>query len=107
MLKREKRREKEIALERVVYLIKRAEEFKNIDYELSRRYIELSKKIATKYRVRIPKEYKLYFCKKCLYPYKSDKFRVRINKSAVVITCLNCMHVRRFQLKGDRNVRRT
>ncbi|MCS7129991.1 MAG: ribonuclease P [Archaeoglobaceae archaeon] len=106
MLKREKEREREIAKERIVYLIERAEKFKNVDYELSRRYVELARKIAMKYRVRIPKKLKLYFCKKCLYPYKSGRFRVRINKSTVIITCLNCMHIRRFQLR-DRNVRRT
>ncbi|MEM2726975.1 MAG: ribonuclease P [Archaeoglobaceae archaeon] len=106
MLKREKEKEREIAIERIEYLIERAEKFKNVDYELSRRYIELSKKIATRYRVRIPKKFKLYFCKNCLYPYKSGRFRVRINKSAVIITCLNCNHIRRFQLR-DQNVRRT
>ncbi|MDK2795870.1 MAG: ribonuclease protein subunit [Archaeoglobaceae archaeon] len=105
MLKREKEKERRLALERAVYLIEKAEKFKNIDYELARRYVELSKKIAMKYRVRIPKRYKLYFCKKCLYPYKAGKFRVRINKSAVIVTCLNCMHVRRFQLR-DRDVQR-
>jgi len=104
VLKREKRREREIALERIVYLIERAEKFKNIDYELSRRYVELARRISTRYRVRIPRELKMRFCKKCLYPYKAGHFRVRLNKSAVIVTCLNCMHVRRYQLR-DRNVR--
>ncbi|MDI9642878.1 MAG: ribonuclease P protein component 4 [Archaeoglobales archaeon] len=106
MLKREKEREREIAMERIVYLIERAEKFKNVDYELARRYVELATRIAMKYRVRIPKKFKLYFCKKCLYPYKAERFRVRIYKSKVVITCLNCMYIRRFQL-GDRDVQRT
>lgn len=103
VLKREKDREREIAMERTIYLIERAEKFKNIDYELARRYVELATRIAMKYRVRIPKKFKLYFCKKCLYPYKAGRFRVRIYKSTVVITCLNCMNIRRFQLR-DRNV---
>ncbi|MCX8172725.1 MAG: ribonuclease P [Archaeoglobaceae archaeon] len=101
MLKREKRKEKEIALDRIVYLLERAEKFKNVDYELSRRYVELSRKIAMKYRVRIPRKFRIQFCKKCLYPYKAGRFRVRVNKSAIIITCLNCMHIRRFQLRGS------
>jgi len=106
VLKREKGKERGIAMERICYLIERAEKYKGVDYELARRYVELARRIAMKYRVRIPKRYRLYFCKKCLYPYKAGSFRVRINKSSVIITCLNCMHVRRFQLRG-RNVRRT
>ncbi|TDA28410.1 MAG: ribonuclease P [Archaeoglobi archaeon] len=100
MLKREREKEKQIAMERIIYLIERAQKFKNIDYELARRYIELARNISMKYRVRIPKKYKLLFCKKCLYPYRSDRFRVRIHKSSVIITCLNCSNVRRFQLRG-------
>ncbi|MCC6027017.1 MAG: ribonuclease P [Archaeoglobus sp.] len=100
MLKREREKERQIAMERIIYLIERAQKFKNIDYELARRYIELARNISMKYRVRIPKKYKLLFCKKCLYPYRSDRFRVRIHKSSVIITCLNCSNVRRFQLRG-------
>jgi ribonuclease P protein subunit RPR2 len=100
MLKREREKERQIAMERIIYLIERAQKFKNIDYELARRYVELARNISMKYRIRIPKKYKLLFCKKCLYPYRSDRFRVRIHKSSVIITCLNCSNVRRFQLRG-------
>jgi len=105
VLKREKKRERELAMERIVYLIERAEKFKEVDYELSRRYVELAWKISTRYRVRIPRELKMRFCKNCLYPYKAGNFRVRINKSAVIVTCLNCMNVKRYQLR-DKNVGR-
>ncbi|MEM1578426.1 MAG: ribonuclease P protein component 4 [Archaeoglobaceae archaeon] len=106
MLRREKEKERAIAMERISYLIERAEKFKLIDYELSRRYIELAKRIAMRYRVRIPRKYRIYFCKKCLYPYRGGKFRVRINKSAVIVTCLNCSYVRRFQLRDRYGPRR-
>ncbi|MEM0202573.1 MAG: ribonuclease P [Archaeoglobaceae archaeon] len=102
MLKREKDKERRIALERIVYLIERAQKFKFIDYELARRYVELAKKISMKYRVRIPKKYKIFFCRKCLYPYRSDRLRVRIHKSAVIVTCLNCSKVKRYQLKPSK-----
>ncbi len=98
MLRRDKRRESRIARERVFYLIKRAEEWKNIDYELARRYVELAKKIAMRYRVRIPRELKATYCKKCLYPYKAGRFRVRVKKGRVVITCLNCGFERRIPI---------
>nr|WP_230972174.1 ribonuclease P [Archaeoglobus neptunius] len=88
-----------MARERVVFLIERAQEWKNKDYELSRRYIELARKIAMKYRVRIPKELKMAYCKKCLYPYRAEKFRVRVRKSRVIIKCLNCGYERRVPIR--------
>jgi len=98
VVKREKWLEKKIARSRISYLISRAEKFKNIDYNLSRRYVELAKKISMRYRTRINKRLKFTFCKKCLYPYKSDRFRVRIRKNRVIITCLNCGYRRRIPL---------
>lgn len=102
MIKRDKKRESKIAKERVVNLIKRAEKWKNIDYELARRYVELAKRIAMRYRVRIPKELKVLYCKKCLYPYRADKFRVRVRKSRVIFTCLNCGFERRIPIRPKR-----
>ncbi|RLI76304.1 ribonuclease P [Archaeoglobales archaeon] len=104
MLKREKKLEKKIANERINILIEKAEKTKLEDYELARRYVELARKISTKYKVRIPKELKIKFCKKCYYPYKLGKFRVRIRKSRVIITCLNCGFERRIPIspkKGE------
>ncbi len=91
--------EKKIAKERIEFLLKKADEIKYEDYELSKRYIELIRKIALKYRIRLRKR-KYRFCKRCLYPYRSDKIRVRINKGVVRITCLNCGYVKRIPIKN-------
>ncbi|GEM_PF-248323 len=98
MLKREKKLEREIALSRIEKLIEMAEKMKFEDYELSKRCVTIARKIAMKYRVRIPKELR-NFCKKCLYPYRHDRMRVRVRKNRVVITCLNCGYVKRVPLK--------
>lgn len=102
MLKREKKIEKKIAKERIEILFKLMEDMKGENYDLARKYVELARKIAMKYRVKIPKEYKLKFCKKCLYPYKEGKFRVRIAKSRVIITCLNCGYTKRVPIRPKR-----
>ncbi len=99
MLKREKRLERKIAMERIKILFKMMDYMKDVDYELARRYVELARKISMKYRIKLPKKFKLKFCKKCLYPYKDGRFRVRISKSRVVITCLNCGHLRRIPIR--------
>lgn len=97
-IKREKKLERKIAIERIDYLLELAETVKKDDYELARRYVEIAVKIAKKYRIRLRKK-KLRFCKKCLYPYRSDRMRVRISKGVVRISCLNCGHIRRFKIK--------
>ncbi len=102
VIKREKRLEKSIAIERIRFLVNRAERFKSIDYELARRYVELARRIAMKYRVKIPKDLRITFCKKCLYPYRSDRVRVRIKKSRVIVTCLNCGYERRIPIRPKR-----
>ena len=99
MLKREKWLERKIAKERIEILFSMMEKMKDEDYELTRRYIELARKIGMKYRVKIPKKFKILFCKKCLYPYRAGKFRVRIRKSRVIITCLNCGYERRIPIR--------
>ncbi len=104
-VKRDKKLEKKIAESRIDFLLKLAEQRKNSDYELAKRYIELSVRMAEKYRIRLGKR-KLGFCKKCLYPYRSDRMRVRIGKGVVRITCMNCGHVRRFKIKQHTKNRR-
>jgi ribonuclease P protein subunit RPR2 len=102
MLRREKRLERKIAKERIEILFKMMEKMKDEDYELARRYVELARRIAMKYRLKLPKRFKVLFCKKCLYPYKSGRFRVRVRKSRVIITCLNCGYERRIPIRPKR-----
>ncbi len=98
VLKRDKRFEKRIAEKRIDFLLDLADQKKYEDYELSRRYIELSIRIAKKYRIRLGKR-KLRFCKKCHYPYRGDRMRIRISKGVVRIACVNCGNIRRFRIK--------
>ncbi len=96
MLRREKRLERKIARERISILLRMADRMKFEDYDLARRYVELARKIAMRYRIRLSKNQKRVFCKKCFYPYRHDRVRVRVRKSRVMITCLNCGFVRRI-----------
>ncbi len=101
-LKREKDLEKKIAKERIEFLLNKAQEIKKENYELARRYVELAVKIAKKYRIRLGK-LKVFFCKKCLYPYAEGKFRVRVHKSRVIVTCFNCGYERRIPVKPKKS----
>ncbi len=97
-LRRKKKLEKSIARDRITYLLERAEKFKEKDAELARRYVELARAISMRYRVRIPRKFRIRFCKKCLYPYTSESVRVRLRKNRVVITCMRCGYLRRIPI---------
>ena len=109
MLRREKRLERKIARERISILLDRASEVKFQDYDLAKRYVELARKIAMRYRIRLDKSQKRSFCKNCMYPYRHDRVQVRIRKSRVIITCLNCGFIRRIPIRppmGPKKIKR-
>jgi ribonuclease P protein subunit RPR2 len=63
------------------------------------RYVSLARKFSMKYKVRIPREYKIYICKGCkgvLKPGVTAVFRLRSRpKKSVYVKCLRCGHVYR------------
>ncbi|HDO19684.1 MAG TPA: ribonuclease P, partial [Thermoplasmatales archaeon] len=67
------------------------------------RYVTIARKIGMRYLVRIPKKYKLLFCKNCyrfLLPGVTS--RVRTNRGKLVIYCKHCKSYRRIPL-GDKS----
>jgi ribonuclease P protein subunit RPR2 len=88
---------KEIARERISILIQNALHEK--DPDLAAQQAWLAKKIAMRYRVRLPYEARQLFCKKCkafIVPGRSARVRVgRAKTRAIRITCLRCGHTYR------------
>lgn len=88
---------KEIARERIDILVKNA--LKEKDEAFAARQARLAKKIAMRYRVRLPYEARQLFCKKCkafIVPGRTARVRVgRTKAKAVRITCLRCGHTYR------------
>jgi ribonuclease P protein subunit RPR2 len=82
----------QIALQRIEKLFRMAEdETGKKNYERANRYAGLAAKIGTRYNVRIPKKYKLHFCRKChafLVPGKNS--RVRLSRGNRMIHCNGC-----------------
>ena len=87
---------KNIALERIDILMSLAEEeAKKNRLDRVKRYVELSRKIAMKMRMPFPKKWKRRICKKCgafLIFGKNARVRIKRNKyySYIIITCLEC-----------------
>jgi len=92
-----KQQAKEVARERIDILVKSA--LKERDEALAARQAYQAKKIAMRFRVRLPYAARQLYCKKCkafVVPGRSARVRVgRAKTRAVRITCLRCGHVYR------------
>jgi len=102
-----KRNLKRIALERIEKLLNLAAEAQEKNPELARRYVELAWKIKMRYTVRLPKDLKRKFCKKCLSVWIPGKtVRVRIRKGTITWTCLSCGRVWRMPTAKNKKQKR-
>jgi ribonuclease P protein subunit RPR2 len=93
---------KELALKRIVRLLELAEENLKKHPERSHRYVELTKKLSSKYNVTIPREQKRKICKKCdafLVPGFNLSIRADRDSKAMVYTCLECGHKKKYVYK--------
>ena len=98
---------KRIAKERVEILFNLAESEFRKHPERSKRYVELARKIAMKYNVRLPNDLKVRFCRKCnsyLKPGVNSRVRTRKDKQSVIVTCLVCNHVSRHPYKEEKRI---
>ena len=63
------------------------------------RYVDLARRFSMKYRVRIPRRYKMFICRGCkriLRPGRTAIFRVRsMPRRHIFIKCMRCGHVYR------------
>jgi ribonuclease P protein subunit RPR2 len=85
---------KEIAKERIDMLIKCA--LKEKDQALAALQARQAKKIAMRFRVRVPYEARQLFCKRCktfIVPGRSARVRIgRAKTRAIRVTCFLCGH---------------
>jgi ribonuclease P protein subunit RPR2 len=88
---------KEIVRERIDILVRNA--LREKDEAIAARQAQQAKKIAMRFRVRLPYVARQLFCKKCkafVVPGRSARVRVgRAKTRAVRITCLRCGHTYR------------
>lgn len=91
-----------IAEERIEILFSLAEKEFRKHPERSRRYVELARKIGLRYNVRLSKDEKKKFCKKCntlLKPGITSQVRLDKSTKTIRILCLNCKKVYRYPYK--------
>ncbi len=86
------------AQERMSILLDQAREMVRKDVQLSKRYVQLARKISMRTKVRMDREDKQYLCKKCgivLVPGLNARIRLR-PRNVRLVTCLSCGAMKRY-----------
>jgi len=101
MLKRryfkQREEEKKLALERVKILFKLAEQEFPKHPERSHKYAKMILNIVKKVRIRLPKNIKIFICKKCgKYLSPGVNLKVRSKDGYTIYECLSCGSKRRY-----------
>jgi ribonuclease P protein subunit RPR2 len=92
--------QRKIALSRVKKLFKEADSAFSENPSLSNRYVTLARKIAMKFKLKMPSELKKKYCKHCYkYLKPGENCRVRIRDNKVIYYCQNCKKYSRFPYK--------
>ena len=95
-----KKKQKEIAKERISVLFAKADDIFSDSPSLSNRYVTLARKIAMKVKLRMPREYKRKYCKHCYKYLRSGvNARIRTRDGKVVISCLECKKFMRIPVR--------
>ncbi len=92
-----------IAQERIEILMQRAEDVFSSDKKRANRYVELARKIAMRYNIRMPKKWKRRICKKCYAFLKPGvNCRIRTKDVKIIITCMECGHITRIPFQKEK-----
>jgi ribonuclease P protein subunit RPR2 len=93
-----KNSKKQIATRRIEILFNNALLNAKNNSELAQRQAEIAKKISMKFKIQMPFEVRLSFCKKCkkfIAPGIKSKIRLSSKPKSIRITCLYCNHTYR------------
>jgi len=86
-----------LAKERIVGLFEQAEAVFDEYPAYATRYVSLARKLSTKYKVRIPQQWKRRYCKHCsTFLVPSVNCRIRVSGGKLVYFCMSCKHFMRF-----------
>ncbi len=89
-----------IARKRIRFLFSESKAVFNKDRELANKYAKTARRIAMKYKIRLPSSLKKRLCSNChAYLVPGANSRVRIHKHRVIYYCFNCKHYMRHNVK--------
>lgn len=95
-----KKQQQKLALNEIIDILEKAKEVFDEKPELAHKYAKKARRIALKYKLKLPLKFKRRICKNChsfLVPGKN--LRVRTRKGNMVYYCLNCKKFMRIGYK--------
>ncbi|MBN1156534.1 ribonuclease P [Candidatus Woesearchaeota archaeon] len=97
------REQQELAAKAVEKYFRAAERFFRDDKEIANNCVKEARKVAMKFKVRIPSKYKRRMCKKCLsYLVPGVNCRTRLKNKNVITYCFNCKNVMKVGYSENR-----
>jgi len=98
-----KYQQKSIARDNIEELFRQAEETFDSSSKLADRYVELALKIRDKAKVKLTKDEKRRFCKKChSYLKPGNNCTARVKNKVLLLHCKTCDNIRRIcRCKAD------
>jgi len=92
--------QQKLGMERIERLFEQAREEFAEHPERSHRNVQLARKIAMRYGLRIPLRLKRRFCRKCYkYLYPNINCTVRKSRGLLTVKCMSCGNVARINEK--------
>jgi len=109
-LRRDRKRERDLARQRIIKLLRMADSIYKTEPDLAIRYGELARRISLRSRVKIPREWRSRYCKRCgtlLFPGLNATIRTREKRFPhIVIRCNVCGSIRRIPYLREKSSRR-
>lgn len=94
-------KQKKIARERITVLFDEAKSVFKKSPSLANRYVTLARKMAMKYRIKMPREYKRLYCKHCYKFFQPGKtLTTRIKNKTLIYHCKNCGKIIRYPFRS-------
>jgi len=89
-----------LAKERLKELFIQASEIYTENEQAAHKHVGVARRLAMRFNLRIPKEFKRAFCKHCYHYLKQGKnVRVRRTEKGIVYTCLDSNKHMRYTIK--------
>lgn len=97
----------DIAIERMNILFENAEKQFHKHPERSKRYVEMAKKISTKYNTKLPEKWSRRYCKNCNnFLYYGHNSTVRLIDENIHIFCGECGHTMKIPYQKEKKNKR-
>lgn len=103
-MRKNKARQREMALERVKILLEQSASIATVDMGLARRQASIARTLCLRFNLKLPYHLRQVFCHGCkslILPGVNARIRLSKKRKSITITCLDCNFIYRKILKVD------